>query len=72
MQTPHFVMLNVDVAVKNWNQRVLKEIAIPIIATLMCLGVILGFILQNKARENLLVNVLDSNSALFDLANNDL
>lgn len=72
MQTPYFAMLNVDVAVKNWNQRVLKEIAIPTIATLMCLGVLSGFLLQNKSRENLLMNVLDSNSALFDLANNDV
>ncbi len=71
VQTPHFVMLNVDVAVKNWNQRILKVIAIPIIATLMCLGVLLGFIVQNKAREKLLANMLDSSSALFDLANND-
>jgi diguanylate cyclase (GGDEF)-like protein len=71
MQTPHFVMLNVDVAVKNWNQRVLKEVSIPIIATLMCLGVLLGFIVQNNAREKLLANMLDSSSTLFDLANND-
>lgn len=71
VQTPHFVMLNVDVAVKNWNQRILKEVAIPIIATLMCLGVLLGFIIQNKAREKLLASMLDSSSALFDLANND-
>lgn len=71
IHTPHFVMLNIDVAVKGWNQRILKKTIIPIASTLLFLGVLLGFIYQNRKREKLLAHILHSTSALSDLANND-
>jgi diguanylate cyclase len=44
---------------------------VPIVSTLVFLGIFLGFIYQNRVRERLLVQLFSSQSALTELANND-
>ena len=70
-QTPHFVMLGIDVAVNNWKSRVFKKTIVPIISTLVFACILLGFIYQSSSREKLLAQLLSSQSALSELANND-
>lgn len=72
VKTPHFVMLGVDVAVNNWNTRIFKKTIVPIISTFVFLAILLGFMYQNSAREKLLTQLFNSQSALTQLANNDV
>ncbi len=69
--TPNFVMLGIDVAVNNWNTRIFKKTIVPIMSTLVFLGILLGFMYQNRVRERLLAQLFSSQSALSELANND-
>jgi diguanylate cyclase (GGDEF)-like protein len=71
VKTSNFVMLGVDVAVNNWNSRIFKKTLVPIISTLVFLGILLGFMYQNRVREKLLAQLFSSQSALSELANND-
>lgn len=71
VNTPNLITLNVDASVNNWNRRIFKSSIGPILSTLIFLGILLGFSLQNKRRENLLEQLYNSQSALSDLANND-
>jgi diguanylate cyclase (GGDEF)-like protein len=71
VKTPNFVMLGVDVAVNNWNARIFKKTIVPIASTLVFLGILLGFMYQNRVREKLLAQLFSSQSALSELANND-
>ena len=66
-----FVMLNIDVAVSNWNARILKAILAPVLATLVFLGILSGFIYHARKREKLLAQLYNSTSALSEIANND-
>ena len=70
-QSAHFVMLNVDVAVNGWNQRVLKKTIVPLLFTLLFLSVLAALIYQHKKREKLLKQMFDSTTKLTVLANND-
>ena len=65
-------MLGVDVAVNNWNTRIFKKTIVPIISTFVFLAILLGFMYQNSAREKLLTQLFNSQSALTQLANNDV
>ena len=69
--TENFVMLNIDVAAKNWNQRILNKSIIPMIFTLIFIVILLGLIFQNRRTENLLAQLFSSTSELSELANND-
>ncbi len=68
---PNFFMLNVDVAVNNWNARILKAIIAPVAPTLIFLGILGGFIYQARKREKLLAQLYNSTTALSEIANND-
>jgi diguanylate cyclase (GGDEF)-like protein len=68
---PNFSMLNIDVAVTNWNARILKAMIVPALATLVFLSIFGGFIYQNKKREKLLAQLYSSTSVLSAIANND-
>lgn len=68
---PNFYMLNVDVAVNNWNTRILKAIIAPVASTLIFLGILGGFIYQARKREKLLAQLYNSTTALSEIANND-
>jgi diguanylate cyclase (GGDEF)-like protein len=70
-ETPNFVMLGIDVAVNNWDQQIHKKIIAPIIITTFFLIVLAGLIYQNKKREKLFDQMLNSTSALTLMANND-
>ena len=72
VQTPNFVMLNIDVAATGWNKRVLKKTIVPLLTTLMFLSILFGFIYQSRAREKLLIAQSHSASELTDLANKDV
>lgn len=71
VNTPNFVMLNIDVAVNGWNQRVLKKTIVPILSTLIFLSILSVLIYQNKKREKLLEHMVNSTSVLTALANHD-
>lgn len=71
LTTSNFVMLGVDVAVEGWNTRILKSIIAPVLLTLLFLGILLGFIYQNRVREKLLAQLFSSATSLSALANND-
>lgn len=66
-----FVMLNIDVAVSNWNARILKAILAPVLSTFVFLGILSGFIYHARKREKLLAQLYNSTSALSEIANND-
>jgi diguanylate cyclase (GGDEF)-like protein len=68
---PHFTMLNIDVAVTNWNERIFKATLVPILSTLLFLGILSGFIYNVRKREKLLAQLYSSTSALSEIANND-
>jgi diguanylate cyclase (GGDEF)-like protein len=69
---PHFTMLNIDVAVTNWNERIFKATLAPILSTLLFLGILSGFIYNVRKREKLLAQLYSSTSALSEIANNDV
>ena len=71
IHTPNFVMLSIDVAATDWNRLVLKKAIVPVITTLIFLGILIGFFYQNKVRDRLFFEQLHSTSELNDLANND-
>jgi diguanylate cyclase (GGDEF)-like protein len=71
VKTPNFVMLNIDVAATGWNKRVLRKTIVPLLTTLMFLGILFGFIYQSRAREKLLAEQSHSASELIDLASKD-
>ena len=71
IHTPNFVMLSIDVAATDWNRLVLKKTIVPVITTLIFLGILIGFFYQNKVRDSLFFEQLHSTSELNDLANND-
>ena len=71
IHTPNFVMLSIDVAATDWNRLVLKKTIVPVITTLIFLGILIGFFYQNKVRDRLFFEQLHSTSELNDLANND-
>jgi diguanylate cyclase (GGDEF)-like protein len=71
VKTPNFVMLNIDVAVNNWDTQIFKKTIIPILFSLIFLGILLGFIYQSRRKEQLLAQLFNSTSELTDLANND-
>lgn len=66
-----FSMLNIDVAVTNWNARILKAMIPPALATLVFLSIFGGFIYQSKKSEKLLAQLYSSTSKLSEIANND-
>ena len=66
-----FSMLNIDVAVTNWNARILKAMIPPALATLVFLSIFGGFIYQSKKSEKLLAHLYSSTSKLSEIANND-
>ncbi len=66
-----FSMLNIDVAVTNWNARILKSMIPPALATLVFLSIFGGFIYQSKKSEKLLAHLYSSTSKLSEIANND-
>jgi diguanylate cyclase (GGDEF)-like protein len=66
-----FNMLNIDVAVKDWNAQIVKSMLAPGLVTLVFLSVLGGFIYQNKKREKLLAQLYRSTSALSEMANYD-
>ena len=68
---PNFIMLNVDVAVTNWNTRILKAMVVPVLSTLIFLGILSGFIYQARKREKLLAQLFNSTTVLSEIANND-
>lgn len=68
---PNFYMLNVDVAVNNWNTRILKAIIAPVASTLIFLVILSSFIYQARKREKLLAQLYSSTTALSEIANND-
>ena len=70
-ETSNFVMLGIDVAVNNWDQQIHKKIIAPIIITTFFLIVLAGLIYQNKKREKLFDQMLNSTSVLTLMANND-
>ncbi len=72
IKTPNFVMLNIDVAATGWNKRVLNKTIVPMLTTLMFLGILIGFIYQSRAREKLFIAQSHSASELIDLANKDV
>ncbi|MBC7697120.1 MAG: GGDEF domain-containing protein [Bacteroidia bacterium] len=71
IHTPNFVMLSIDVAATDWNRRVLKKTIVPVVTTLIFLGILIGFFYQNKVRDKLFSEQLHSTSQLNELANND-
>ncbi len=71
VETPHFVMLGIDVAVSNWDQQVYRKTIAPSIITLFFLTILAGLIFQSKKREKLFEQMLNSTSALTVMANND-
>jgi diguanylate cyclase (GGDEF)-like protein len=71
VEPPHFAMLNIDVAVANWYERIFKAILAPVLSTLVFLGILGGFIYHTRKREKLLAQLFNSTSALSFLANSD-
>ena len=71
IETPHFVMLGIDVAASNWDRQIYKKIIAPSIITLFFLTILAGLIFQSKKREKLFEQMLSSTSALTVMANND-
>jgi diguanylate cyclase (GGDEF)-like protein len=67
----HFAMLNVDVAVTDWQSRIYKKALVPIMATLIFLGILLWLVYKNKEREQLYSALFTSTSELAEIANND-
>lgn len=70
--TPNFVMLSIDVAATDWSRRVLKKTIVPVVITLIFLGILIGFFYQNKVRDKLFSEQLYSTLQLNELANNDV
>lgn len=68
VKTPNFVMLNVDVAAKGWNQRLLSKTLFPALLTLFFLLILTGLILRNEYVENLLKQLFESTTVLSELA----
>ena len=68
VKTPNFVMLNVDVAAKGWNQRLLSKTLFPTLLTLFFLLILTGLILRNEYVENLLKQLFESTTVLSELA----
>jgi diguanylate cyclase (GGDEF)-like protein len=71
LETPHFVMLGIDVAASNWDQQIYKKTIAPSIITLFFLTILAGLIFQSRKREKLFEQMLNSTSALTVMANND-
>jgi diguanylate cyclase (GGDEF)-like protein len=71
VKTPNFVMLNVDVAAKDWNKRLLSKILFPALLTSFFLLILAGLILRNQYVEKLLKQLFDSTTALSELAYHD-
>ena len=68
VKTTNFVMLNVDVAAKGWNQRLLSKTLFPALLTLFFLLILTGLILRNEYVENLLKQLFESTTVLSELA----
>ncbi|MES1988882.1 MAG: diguanylate cyclase, partial [Pseudomonadota bacterium] len=68
VKTPNFVMLNVDVAAKGWNKRLLSKTLFPALLTLFFLVILTGLILRNEYVENLLKQLFESTTVLSELA----
>ena len=64
-------MLSIDVVAIDWSRRVLKKTIVPVVTTLIFLGILIGFFYQNKVRDKLFSEQLHSTSQLNELANND-
>lgn len=71
VKPPHFAMLNIDVAVTKWTERILKAMIAPVLTTLIFLGILTSFIYHAHKREKLLAQLYNSTSALSEIANND-
>jgi diguanylate cyclase (GGDEF)-like protein len=71
VKPPHFAMLNIDVAVTNWNERILKAMIAPALSTFIFLGILSSFIYHARKREKLLAQLYSSTSVLSEIANND-
>ncbi len=67
----HFVMLNIDVAATGWHTRIYKKALVPIVFTLIFLGILLWFTRKNNERERQYVDLFNSASQLTEIANND-
>jgi diguanylate cyclase (GGDEF)-like protein len=67
----HFVMLNIDVAATGWQSRIHKKALVPIISTLIFLGILFWFVFKNKQREQLYAALFTTTSELTEIANND-
>ncbi len=67
----HFAMLNIDVAATGWYSRIYKKALVPIISTLIFLGILFWFVLKNKERERRYVELFNTTSELTEIANND-
>lgn len=71
VKPPHFIMLNIDVAVTSWNERIFKAMLAPMLSTLVFLGILSGFVYNVRKRERLLAQLYNSTTALSEIANND-
>lgn len=67
----HFAMLNIDVAANGWYSRIYKKALVPIISTLIFLGILFWFVLKNKERERRYIELFNATSELTEIANND-
>lgn len=67
----HFAMLNIDVAATGWYSRIYKKALVPIISTLIFLGILFWFVLKNKERERRYIELFNATSELTEIANND-
>jgi len=69
--TPHFVMLGIDVASSVWSGYIVRKVVVPITVALIFLFTVLGFIYQGRLRESLLKQLYKATSDLSTMANSD-
>lgn len=67
----HFVMLNIDVAATGWHARLYKKACVPVVFTLVFLGILLWFMRKNKEREQQYAALFHATSQLTEIAHND-
>lgn len=70
--TPHFVMLNIDVAAAGWQKRLTAKMWLPALLTTFFLAIFTALILRNRYVEQLLSKLFDSTSELAEMAYYDV
>ncbi len=72
VNTPNFVMLNIDVAAAGWQKRLTAKMWLPALLTTFFLAILTALILRNRHVEKLLSQLFNSTSELTEMAYYDV